>query len=106
MSNQAPVRAGEEITFFATGLGPTDPVVAGGKLPESGIPARARSLPRVTIGGQEAAVLDAALAHDIVGVYRVRVQVPAAMPPGRHEVEIEQQGVVGNRAAVTVAPRD
>ena len=61
-------------------------------------------MPAVTIGGKDAPLQDAVLAPDIVGVYRITVQIPAGLDPGSQGVVIQQQGVVTNQAVLTVRP--
>jgi uncharacterized protein (TIGR03437 family) len=104
VSSDSPAQAGEVITLFAAGLGATDPGIAGGNVPAPGVTARVRQMPAVTIGGKDAPVQDAVLAPDIVGVYRVTVQIPSGLDPGSQAVIIQQQGVASNQAALNVAP--
>jgi uncharacterized protein (TIGR03437 family) len=104
VSNRAPAQAGEMIRLLATGLGATDPAVAGGAVPTTAVAGRVLMAPTVTIGGRTAAVRSAALAPDIVGVYRITVQVPTGLAPGGQMVEITQQGIASNRAVVSVGP--
>ena len=104
VSSQAPARPGEEITISAAGLGVTNPAVAGGAVPPPGVTARVELMPTVTIGGRNATVRDAVLTPDVVGVYRIAVQVPAGLDAGNQDVEIEQNGVVSNRAVISVRP--
>jgi uncharacterized protein (TIGR03437 family) len=73
-------------------------------VPAVGTNAEAVLAPHVFIGGREAAVRSARLAHDMVGVYRVTVQVPGGLSAGNLPVEIEQDGVVSNRASIAVGP--
>ena len=104
VGSDSPAKPGEEIIILATGLGATDPFVGGGALPEAGVTANVRILPRVTIGGIETRVLEAALSPGLVGVYRVRFQIPRELAAGDHGVEIEQRGATSNRARLSVAP--
>jgi uncharacterized protein (TIGR03437 family) len=104
VSSDSPAEAGELITLFAAGLGATDPAIAGGNVPPPGVTARVRQMPAVTIGGKDAPVQDAVLAPDIVGVYRIIIQVPSGLDAGSQAVVIQQQGVVSNQAGLTVGP--
>jgi uncharacterized protein (TIGR03437 family) len=99
VSSKTPARVGEEITILASGLGATDPPVHSGTVPGPGVTAQVRSLPRVRIGGAEAPVRAAVLSHELVGIYRVTIQVPPGLAPGDHAVELEQQGVASNQAS-------
>ena len=104
VSSQAPARPGERITLLATGLGATDVAVGAGATPAPGVNARVQSMPTATIGGQDAPVQDASLAPDIVGVYRVTVQVPSGLAAGDQAIVIAQQGIASNQAVVSVGP--
>jgi uncharacterized protein (TIGR03437 family) len=102
VSNDVPAKTGEDITLLATGLGATDPLVPSGTVPRSSVTAQVRSLPRVRIGGADALVRAAVLSHDLVGIYRVTVQIPAGLEAGNAAVEIEQEGAVSNQASIRV----
>jgi uncharacterized protein (TIGR03437 family) len=102
VSARAPARGGEEIVLYAAGLGATTPAVPGGTVPPPGMNAQVQERLRLIIGGREAAVRSAALAPDAVGVYRVTIETPSGLPAGSHAVEIEQGGVVGNRASINL----
>jgi len=77
---QNPAKAGDILTLWATGLGAVETDV------ETGAPAatavRARTTPKVTMGGVDAPVLYAGLAPGFVGVYQINIQVPAKVPVG------------------------
>ncbi len=68
-----PVRPGETVLLFATGLGSTSPAYPDGKLLTQSYPLPA--LPSVKIGGQTAAVSYAGLVGP--GLYQVNVTIPA-----------------------------
>jgi len=77
-----PVRRGEFLTLYATGLGPVD------HTPLAGFPAPldplARTIvqPSVTIGGRPADVSFSGLAPGMIGVYQINVQVPSEADTG------------------------
>ena len=92
---QNPVRAGDTIQIFATGLGETDPEVGTGE------PAPAFSTVRnpvtVTIGGLDVRVDFQGLAPGFVGLYQVNAVVPAGVEPGDAvPLVLTQNGVVAN----------
>jgi uncharacterized protein (TIGR03437 family) len=80
--NGRPVRRGEAIEIYMTGLGQVDnPPAPGGPSPSSPL-ARTLSAPRVLMGGAEAQVLFSGLAPGLAGVYQVNAIIPEAAPSG------------------------
>jgi uncharacterized protein (TIGR03437 family) len=101
-SGSRPVRRGEFIAIFATGLGDVT------NTPATGFPATADPLsetttePEVTIGGVTATVTFSGLAPTFVGLYQVNVEIPESAPSGDAiEVVITIAGVQSN--VVTIA---
>ena len=97
-----PVRKGEFIAIFATGLGPVT------NMPATGAPASdnplsvTTTLPQVTIGGIPATVTFSGLAPGFVGLYQINVEIPAGAPSGDAiEVVVTIGGAQSN--AVTIA---
>jgi uncharacterized protein (TIGR03437 family) len=88
-----PAVAGEAIQIYASGLGPTNPVVAAGTAAPSKPLALTLSAPKVSIGGRDAQVLFSGLAPGLVGVYQVNVVVPAGLRAGDNFVSIQIAGV-------------
>jgi len=79
--NERPVKAGEYVVIYATGLGPVDiPVVDGAPAP-SGPFARPKNPIAVTVQGKDAPVVFAGLAPGFAGVYQVNLQIPADVTP-------------------------
>ena len=77
-SRTNPAAKGALVAIYATGLGQTDPPSVDGLMatpPQS----QPRLSVRVTIGGQNADVLDAGLAPGFVGLSQVDVRVPPAL---------------------------
>ncbi len=97
---QNPVRPGDIIQIFATGLGETDPEVATG---EPAPPfSTVRNPVTVTIGEMEAAVAYQGLAPGFVGLYQVNAVVPeVSVPDPAVPLVITQDGIASN--AVTIA---
>ena len=83
-----PVKAGDAIIIYCTGLGAVFPEVA------SGDPAPASPLARmvedvtVTVGGRSARVLFAGLTPDFASLYQVNAVVPAGTPSGAAELVV------------------
>ena len=92
---QNPVRAGDTIQIFATGLGETDPEVGSG---EPAPPfSTVRNPVTMTIGGIAAPVVFQGLAPGFVGLYQVNVVVPAGVAPGDAvPLVLTQNGIVAN----------
>jgi uncharacterized protein (TIGR03437 family) len=97
-----PVAAGEFITIYCTGLG------AVSNQPATGFAAQANPLsvttttPTVTIGGIMAQVSLSALVPGAVGLYQVKVQVPAGVPASDAVPVVLRIGGVSSNA-VTIA---
>ncbi len=92
---QNPVRAGDTIQIFATGLGAVQEQV------ETGAPAPSFSTVKlpvtVMIGGIDAAVVFQGLAPNFVGLYQVNAVVPAGVAPGNAvPLVLTQNGIVAN----------
>jgi len=79
-----PAKAGETISLFGTGFGPTNPAFTDGAI--VGAPLTCTSLPTVTIGGAAAQVVYAGLVAS--GVYQFNVTVPATVPAGDQPIVI------------------
>jgi uncharacterized protein (TIGR03118 family) len=93
-----PARAGETISLFATGLGPTSPAFGDGVIPAA--PLTCVGTPTVSFGGTPATVTYAGLIA--VGVYQINVVVPA-VPAGDVPVTITTSGVTSaSNTIVTV----
>ena len=76
-----PLKAGEYVVIYATGLGMVDiPVVDGAPAP-SGPFALPKNRITVTIQGKNAPVVFAGLAPGFGGVYQINAQVPADVTP-------------------------
>ena len=95
-----PVRPGDVLTIYATGLGRTTPEVPAGtpapddQLSSAQIPAQ------VKMGGTTAEVLFAGLTPGQIGIYQINVQVSGDVKPGDNvPLEISQGGAT---TAITV----
>jgi uncharacterized protein (TIGR03437 family) len=76
-----PVKPGEYISIYCTGLGDVNNRPALGSPPSVPV-AATLATPTVTIGGIPATVSFSGLAPGFVGLYQVNVQIPAGITPG------------------------
>jgi uncharacterized protein (TIGR03437 family) len=79
VTDSNPLRPGEYVYFYATGLGPVSNEPATGAAAPAGPLAAALQLPSVIVGGVPAEVLFAGLAPGFVGVYQVNIRVPDSL---------------------------
>ena len=84
-----PAKAGETISFYGTGFGPTNPAFADGQIVAA--PLATTTTPTVTFGGQQAQVAYSGLISS--GVYQFNVTVPANQVAGDIPVTITMGGV-------------
>lgn len=100
-----PVRSGEFLSIYCTGLGDVTNRPASG-LPAPGDPLSTTiAAPTVTIGGVSAAVNFSGLSPGFVGVYQVDVQVPENVPTGAEvPVELTIGGAASNTVTIAVGP--
>jgi uncharacterized protein (TIGR03437 family) len=105
-----PVRPGESLTIYASGLGETqDPVLVGSPAPLDR-PVLARNSVSVSLGNAEVATGVASLVPGTVGVWQIDVQVPVDAPAGPAvpvgvRVTLPDGRVVGsNSVTVAISP--
>ena len=98
-----PVKRGEIVSIFCTGLGAVDPAVEAGQ-PAPGSPLSVTEMtPVVLVGGVPGEVLSSGLAPGFVGLYRVNVRIPAAAPVGDAvELQIQIGGQISNTVTIAV----
>lgn len=77
-----PVKKGEFVSIYCTGLGSVTRTPALGFAAPSNPPATTRATPTVSIGGVNATVSFSGLAPGFVGLYQVNAQVPDTAPSG------------------------
>jgi uncharacterized protein (TIGR03437 family) len=77
-----PVHKGDQLTIYASGLGPTSPAVEAGTQAPSNPPALLLTKPVVTLDGATCPVTFAGLAPGSIGVYRIDVNVPKGIQQG------------------------
>lgn len=97
----APVRAGQPLALWCTGLGNTEPPIPAGE-PASG-PAPAVQQPRVFVGDVEAQVLYAGRAPGFAGLDQINIVVPEDAPLGcAVPVRVEAEQGVGHIGTISV----
>jgi uncharacterized protein (TIGR03437 family) len=97
-----PAAAGEVLSLFVTGLGPTRPGVdPGAPFPSS--PPAANSPVSVMVNGMSSEVLSATGYPGAVDVYQINFRVPPSTPTGTASVSVSAAWITG--AAVRVAVR-
>ena len=77
-----PVRRGESLVVYLTGMGRTFPAIEAGIPGPNDPPLRTQIQPKVFIGGKEMGVRFAGLSPGQVGVYQIDAQVPGDTPVG------------------------
>jgi uncharacterized protein (TIGR03437 family) len=87
--NTRPVKAGETLTLFGVGFGPTNPTVPAGKAFASAAPTT--SPVAVTIGGIAANVVFSGMTE--AGLYQFNLIVPAGVPSGDQPLLASVHGV-------------
>lgn len=98
-----PVRPGDIIQIFATGLGPVSPAVASGAPASANPISHATVPPQCRIGGLSAVVEFAGLAPGFVGLYQVNVRVPTGVAPGSAvPVVLTTGGATSNTVTIAV----
>jgi uncharacterized protein (TIGR03437 family) len=98
-----PVRPGDVIQVFATGLGLTDrPVVTADAAPADPL-ARAAENVRATIAGLDAQVVFAGLSPGFAGLYQINLVVPSGVPQGSAELVIFAADQPSRTATVAIA---
>jgi len=91
-ANFEPARPGDAVTVFMTGLGPTNPSVAPGRLASSGTLAETEDPVSVRIGGESVQVLFAGLTPGFAGLYQVSFFIPDNAAEGDLPVQVEVGG--------------
>ena len=96
-----PVKPGDVVLLYATGLGPTNPVYQAGEIP--GAIAATRDPVTVTVGGTTLAAADVLYAGvspgSISGLYQINVRIPASVADGNTPVSLR----IGGQATQTNA---
>lgn len=100
-----PVRPGDFVTLYLTGLGLTQPVWASGDIVRFASPLASRAT--VTIGGVAVPEADipyaGAVPQSISGLYQINVRVPASLESADHPVVVTIGGVSSPARQLAVA---
>lgn len=99
LTNANPAIPTQIITLFATGLGPTNPMIPSGTV-NTGAPTA--SMPTVTVGGENANVTASSLSSAVFGYYQVNFQVPGDVSVGTHPVVLQIGGQTSNAVLIPV----
>ncbi len=102
VTTSKPAAAGEVLSIFATGLGPTLPAVASGQAFPSSPLAAVDSLVEVRVNGRSAIVLAAVGFPGAVDGYQVNFRVPAGTVKGSATIELSAAGVAGTPVNIVV----
>ncbi len=82
VTNSNPVKRGDSIVIYLTGLGKTNPAIDAGLSAPSDPPAVPLVTPKVSIGGVEQPVTFSGLTPGEVGVYQINVKILTWAPTG------------------------
>src|SRR6185436_12306771 len=103
VSASNPVREGDELVIFATGLGRTTPEIRAGQAAPSD-PRSAAVIPaEVLLDGVTLQVGYAGLTPGQIGVYEINVKVPRGIRAGQDVPLVIRQGGMSTTVAVQVA---
>jgi len=97
-----PAKAGETLSLFATGLGPTQPGVDPGQPFPSTPPLAVNSPVQVTVNGNPAQVLAAVSYPGSVDGYQVNFQVPPETVPGMATIQVSAAWIPGPAVSIPV----
>jgi uncharacterized protein (TIGR03437 family) len=97
-----PATAGENLSLFVTGLGPTRPGVDAGQPFPSGPLAVVNSPVEVSVNGAPAQVLGAVGFPGSTDTYQVNFQVPLGTPKGAASVQVTAAWIAGNAVSIMV----
>ena len=99
------IRTGDTVTAYATGLGPTTPVLStGAALPNNVMPL-CNAVPQVSVGGVAAAVLFCGPSAVSPGTYQITFTVPGGILAGIQPLVLSVGGFNSPPVNVTVAAR-
>jgi len=87
-----PIRPGDTLVIYLTGMGLTTPAVTAGYAAPASPLAQASIVPKVSLGGSQLTVQYAGLAPGEVGVYQINVVVPGSVTQGLSEPLVIDQG--------------
>jgi uncharacterized protein (TIGR03437 family) len=100
-----PVKSGDVIIIYATGLGPIDTPIPDGQAPVylDGVLRTNTSPPTVMVGGVQAQLIYSVLSPQFVGVNQLAIVIPNGSPAGNSVPLQIQEGGVTSPASTTIA---
>ncbi|MDX1984707.1 MAG: PQQ-dependent sugar dehydrogenase [Bryobacteraceae bacterium] len=102
VTRRRPLRRGETVYFYATGLGPVNnPPAAGDASPAEPL-SRAITAPAVAIGGVPCEVTFAGLAPSLAGVYQVNLRIAMGVTTGTQDLVLSSGSTRSLPVRVTV----
>ena len=99
---QRPLRAGEPVYLYATGLGPVQSNPGTGNAGPRNPLAFTQNPVTVTLDGISCEVLFSGLAPDFAGIYQVNFRAPAAVRSGLRDLQISAGGAGSKAVRVSV----
>ncbi|MBS1855501.1 MAG: hypothetical protein JST11_09070, partial [Acidobacteria bacterium] len=94
-----PAIPGELVDITVTGLGPSTPPFATGTAPPAAT-VNTNTTPTISIGGQDAKVVNSFVAPNDPGFYLVVARTPATIASGNQPVKVSIGGLTSNAAAL------
>jgi hypothetical protein len=101
VSTTNPAQAGELLTLYATGLGPTTPAVSTGQPFPTGALSTVNAPIEVLVNGQSSEVLYAGGYPGAVDGYQVNFRLPAGIPAGTASLQLTAAWIPGAAVAIT-----
>ena len=98
-----PVKVGDALVIYVTGLGPVDNPPPDGVVPPSGTLVNTLTKPTVMVGGMTAQVLFSGLQPQFVGVNQINIVIPPTAPTGDAIPLTIQMGGITSPSNVTIA---
>ena len=95
VSNSNPAQAGETLTLYATGLGPTTPAVSFGQPFPAGAASLANAPIEVLINGKSSGVLYAGGYAGAIDGYQVNFRLPSSLTPGNASLRLTAAWIPG-----------
>jgi len=106
VSEAKPARAGETLTLFASGLGPTRPGVDPGQ-PFTADPLQVVNSPvEVLFNGAPSDVLSASGSPGAVDRYQVSFRLPESVAPGMASLRVTSAWIVGSEVKIAVGRKE
>lgn len=102
VSAASPAAAGEVLSAFISGMGPTAPGVDPGQAFPNASASNVNSPVAVTVNGKSADVLGAVGMPGVVDGYQVNFRVPARIPKGPATVQVSAAWVAGTPVTIQV----